>query len=116
MDPKLWGKGFWMLIWCILYDEDKFPDLCEVKKYLDVICRNLPCVMCKEHITINIRDYDIMSSVDREEIKEFFIAVYERSSGHVINDIKLNKKYNKMVREPNNNVPFNYHLGSNNDS
>ena len=96
MDPKLWGKGFWMLIWCILYDEDRFPNLYDVKRYLDTICRNLPCDLCRDHIQEKITEYNIMSSNSRDDIREFFMFVYSTSSGNKLS-ISLDKKYNERV-------------------
>ena len=80
MDPKEWGRGFWMLIWVILYNEKLFPHLIEVKKYLDVITRNLPCEFCRSHIAEKISKHNIMSSSSRESLKEFFIHVYKTTS------------------------------------
>ncbi len=80
MDTKEWGRGFWLLIWIILYDESLFPSLTEVKKYLDVITRNLPCDVCRSHIAEHLKNFNIMSSQSREEMKEFFLYVYSRTN------------------------------------
>jgi hypothetical protein len=80
MDTKEWGKGFWLLIWIILYDEKLFPDLIEVKKFLDVIARNLPCDVCRSHIADKISKHNIMSTASRDELKEFFFYVYKSTS------------------------------------
>lgn len=114
MDPRLWGKGFWMIIWCILYDDEKFPTLCEVKEYLNLICRTLPCNMCRNHVLGNMTKYDIMSKGNRatnileekkarDDIIEFFIAVYLTSSGNKLKDIAISKKYIDMEREAKSN-------------
>lgn len=93
MDTKLWGRGFWLLIWIILYDEDLFPDLTEVKKFLDMITRNLPCDMCKTHIAEKLATHNIMSTTSRSELREFFIYVY--SSTNTSNN-KIPTKYDKL--------------------
>lgn len=114
MDPRLWGKGFWMIIWCILYDDEKFPTLCEVKEYLNLICRTLPCNMCRNHVLGNMTKYDIMSKGNRattaiekkkarDDIIEFFIAVYLTSSGNKLKDIAISEKYVDMEREAESN-------------
>lgn len=86
MLPKEWGRGFWLVIWIILYDETLFPELDEVKEFLDVITRNLPCEMCQKHISEKIQKNNIMSSNSRNDIIQFFIDVYNQtnSSGKVI--------------------------------
>ena len=80
MDPKDWGRGFWMLIWIILYDEYTFPDLIEVKQFLDVITRNLPCDLCKTHIAEKLQGNNIMSTDSRTDIIEFFKRVYNETN------------------------------------
>lgn len=80
MDPREWGRGFWMIIWIILYDSNKFKTLTDVKKYLDVITRNLPCDVCKSNISTEISQCHIMSSNSREEIIEFFLHIYKKTS------------------------------------
>ena len=80
MDPKEWGRGFWLLIWVILYDEELFPDLIEVKKYLDLIIRNLPCDVCKEEAARKVKKYNIMSCTSRDTLKEFFTYVYSSTN------------------------------------
>lgn len=120
MDPRLWGKGFWMIIWCILYDTEKFPTLCEAKEYLSLICRNLPCNMCRDHVISNMTKYNIMSKGNRatsaieekkarDDIIEFFIAVYLTSSGNKLRDIAISEKYIDMEREAeSNNLLFGF--------
>lgn len=80
MDPKEWGRGFWMLIWIVLYDEITFPNLNEVKHIIDVITRNLPCDVCKEHFAKRIQDRNIFSTYDRVSLKKFFAEVYNTTN------------------------------------
>jgi hypothetical protein len=100
-DNMVWGKGYWLLIWNLLYDEVRFPNLIEVKQYLDLVTRNLPCSDCREHVKVNIKNYNIMSSTDRKYIQEFFIAVYNKTARHQILDPKivktLNEKFNQIT-------------------
>jgi hypothetical protein len=96
MDQQKWGRGFWLLIWIILYDEKLFPDLVEVKHFIDVITRNLPCDMCKSHVAEKIKQNSIMSNASREDLREFFIHVYSttNTSGN-----KIVTQYDKTKEE-----------------
>jgi hypothetical protein len=85
MDQKEWGRGFWMLIWVILFDTNLFTSLTEVKKYIDVITRNLPCDMCREHIVEKMQKFDIISCNSRDEIIEFFVHVYSSTNTSNVN-------------------------------
>lgn len=80
MDVNEWARGFWMLIWVILYDEQLFPDLIDVKRFLDAITRNLPCDVCRSHIVEKISKHNIMSTASRDVLKEFFFYVYKTTS------------------------------------
>lgn len=84
-DNMVWGKGYWLLIWNLLYDENRFSNLIEVKQYLDLVTRNLPCGDCREHVRSNIKQYNIMSCNDRDYIKKFFMAVYNKTARHKLN-------------------------------
>jgi len=76
-DSMIWGKGYWLLIWTVLYDTKRFPLLTDVKEYIDLIARNLPCGDCRNHIMSHMNTYNIMTgNDDREFIKKFFIRVY----------------------------------------
>ena len=93
MDPKEWGRGFWAIIWIILYDVELFPSLTEVKKYIDVITRNLPCDFCKSHVAERMQKYNIMSTESRDVMTEFFLWVYSTTneSGN-----KFNTRFDKF--------------------
>lgn len=86
MDTKLWGRGFWLVIWIILFDERTFPDLTEVKEYLDLINRNLPCDECKQHIAKSSQEANIMSASNRNQIRKFYADIYNKTntSGKVL--------------------------------
>jgi len=74
MDPKLWGRGGWILIFVILHRY--MNDLDKCKQSLNLICNMLPCEKCKSHTLHAMTINNILSSNDWLYIKHFFIALY----------------------------------------
>ncbi|ATI20982.1 sulfhydryl oxidase [Western grey kangaroopox virus] len=74
MDPKYWGRSFWLMIFIIIV---RFRDKIEVcKRHLYVICSTLPCIECREHALEAIAANDVMSSGDINYIYYFFISLF----------------------------------------
>ncbi|BCT22624.1 sulfhydryl oxidase [Carp edema virus] len=74
MDPVYWGYGTWLLIFMFI---DTYKDDVEkLKKILWIICNNLPCQDCVQHIRTSILSNNILSETDYSRIRVFFIMVY----------------------------------------
>ncbi|CAE52635.1 redox protein E10R orthologue [Fowlpox virus isolate HP-438/Munich] len=74
MDPRYWGRSFWIVIFIII---TKFKhDIETCKRHLYNICKALPCAECKDHALQAIQKNNIMSSNDINYIYFFFISLY----------------------------------------
>ena len=81
MNTKLWGRGFWYLIFLVLYNE---TDVEQAKAILHSICQLLPCEECRSHIFENVKANNIWESNDIEYIRRFFIAVHNNTASKTI--------------------------------
>ena len=79
MQPKKWGRGIWLIIFCALYNDTKFGNLDKLKEFLDSICRNLPCSNCSNNIIEEIKKNNIMSEENLYIIKNFFIRIHNET-------------------------------------
>lgn len=87
MNPKIWGRGGWYLIFVIIYYFNNILNNCNdveiynnnferLKFIINVIISNLPCKNCQEHCKKNIIDNNIMSTSDPNIFLHFFIELY----------------------------------------
>lgn len=83
MDPKIWGRGAWAIIFCRIYyflrimnEENYEYEIEKLKKTLYLICSNLPCYTCSQHSKDNIYKNSIMSEMNINRILHFFIELY----------------------------------------
>ena len=86
MDPKLWGRGVWYLIFSALYNDDLFDNFTCIIKFIAIICDNLPCEDCKNHIRTHLDKNNIFSTSDINTLRRFFIEVHNATASRCINN------------------------------
>lgn len=84
MNPKLWGDGWWYLIFLILYNPDSFGGLERVKLYIDTITRVLPCKVCQEHCRLRMERNSIISTGDINALRDLFVLIHDETSSKKI--------------------------------
>jgi deoxycytidylate deaminase len=83
MEPKLWGRGAWLIIFARIYyfikimNEINYDyEIEKLKKTLLIICTHLPCHTCSYHSLNHITNNSIMSEKNINRILHFFIELY----------------------------------------
>lgn len=85
MNPRTWGRGLWMLVFCIIFKyKNNHSKLEHVKQVVYTICTNLPCKNCINHYVENAQKTNILNCRTFDEFLMFHINIYNE---HHVNKI-----------------------------
>jgi len=98
MDPTVWGRGAWAIIFILIYksiqkinsvdDREEYTyELENLKKKLYIICSTLPCDTCSKNALTHIKNNSIMACIDINIILHFFAELYNSFPSHELNKI-----------------------------
>lgn len=68
IEPAVWGPFFWNTIHIIALgypNEPTYSDKKAAKEFFESLVRLIPCAICREHYTANLKEMPITASLDR---------------------------------------------------
>ncbi|AVD69200.1 ORF081 [Saltwater crocodilepox virus] len=74
MDPRYWGRGFWTLIFALIYKYRHDVEAC--KQRVRNVIELMPCFECREHALEAMTNNNVMSSKDVNYVFYFFVGLH----------------------------------------
>jgi hypothetical protein len=86
MNPRIWGRGLWLVVFCIIYKHKS--DLEYVKRAVYTLCTNLPCRTCNRHYSEHVEKSGILNCETIDEFLQFHIKLYNDHHEYKISEDK----------------------------
>lgn len=108
IDPKIWGKHFWKILYCVAFAYPENPteqDKENVKKFYMSIKNVLPCDKCRNNFEIHLKKYQFNDDVllSRSNLINWIVNMNNDVNNMLgKNRITIEQAYNEFYNENKN--------------